>query len=287
MLILAILVTSVSTSASQSSASPGTLSPFCSWKDSNVTCSNVSSIAEAYQTPRNLIVNLVFSDCDIQQLEKNQLMDFNNTASLKITNCNLKNIGNSSFSDLKVLAALDLSWNKIAAITAEMFADSSTLLTALSLAGNPLTVLPERIFVNMMQLRKINLSHCQFVLINEYAFLSLRYLEFVDFSSNNLTTQNKIVFESNDTLLNISNNHWKCDCSLLWIHQLRVTDAEWVINLLFQYYFECSNNIVHCFVNPAIKLALSVISLCMYILFLNKINKVINHVIPLSMCADE
>lgn len=227
LIVLAVLVASITTSTSQSSpATPILSSSTCLSNEGSVVCRNLSSVIAVDLIARSSIVNLVLTDCNLQQLERTDLIGLNNTTNLAISKCHLQNISHSSFSELKSLVSLDLSSNEIATLTAEMFANASGRLSELILAGNPIKVLPQRVFIYLMKLRLVNLSRCQLVTVSEYAFQSLRYLEFIDLSNNSLSKIDEIEFDSNGTRLNVSNNHWNCDCSLIWIRQLNASDAE-------------------------------------------------------------
>lgn len=227
LLIIAILL--ISLGSSEVSGLQDDHGSGCKHTDNGITCTNVSSLLDLYVTSESSMSNVSFVDCHVESITSDVLDKFQNVTALVITHCQLKYIGNSTFHSLKSLVTLNLSWNKLATLSPEMFADISNSLENLILAGNPVGSLPRGVFVGMPQLKTIDLSDCQLKLISDGAFLSLQHLQLINLKNNSLTHLTKTVFEDYHNVtaeLALDNNPWNCDCALLWIRELHVTDAK-------------------------------------------------------------
>lgn len=201
----------------------------CKRVNGSVTCKNVSNLLDLNVTAKSSISNLSFIDCHVESITPDALDEFKNVTTLVITHCQLKYIGNFTFRSLKSLVTLNLSWNKLATLSSEMFADTSTSLDNLILAGNPIETLARSVFVGMSQLKTLDLSNCQLKFISDGAFHSLEHLQLINLNNNSLTRLEETIFEDYKNVtaeLTLDNNPWNCDCELLWIREIHVSDAK-------------------------------------------------------------
>ncbi|KAG2466386.1 leucine-rich repeat and immunoglobulin-like domain-containing nogo receptor-interacting protein 2 [Polypterus senegalus] len=121
-----------------------------------------------------------------------------NLSSLSITNTNLSAVPFLALKHLTYLTHLNLSFNPISNIEADMFQDLS-------------------------RLQELHVVGAQLLNIEPHAFQGLRALRVLNVSQNLLDTLEESAFQSSATLetLCIDNNPLACDCRLLWILQRR------------------------------------------------------------------
>ena len=132
---------------------------------------------------------------------------------------NIQELGPKSFAGAS-LNHLDLSHNMLMTMSAVSLTPLGKQLLNLSLAKNPLRILPVSVFSSLEALTMLNLSACHLESLPHDAIKDLVSLKQLDLSHN------KIHFLSWGTLklldkvelLELSGNFWVCDCS---IHALK------------------------------------------------------------------
>lgn len=146
---------------------------------------------------------------------------------LDLSRCNLKHIGQHTFSNLTALETIWLFQN----INLKKFSSDSESLLYLDLSdcnleavpngylpkvyyanfhGNHFRIIQNNSFYHFTKLKFLDLSYNAISLIDEEAFTGLNYLENIDLSINTLTTLNDELFISNSELkyLNLSRNYF-------------------------------------------------------------------------------
>ncbi|XP_013932019.1 PREDICTED: phospholipase A2 inhibitor-like [Thamnophis sirtalis] len=126
----------------------------------------------------------------------------------------LKEIPDSCFQKLTLLTFLDLSSNLLRCLSPEMFR-GLTFLTALLLENNPIKSIAPNTFHGTPKLKMISLRNSSLTHVPPGLFRFLRYLQWLDLSSNEIASlDSPLVSWSFGLLLKISGNPWACDCRL-------------------------------------------------------------------------
>ncbi|XP_064608628.1 leucine-rich repeat neuronal protein 1-like [Liolophura sinensis] len=150
-------------------------------------------------------------------------------------------------SNFEMLQYLDISYNDLAALPANMFSNYSQL-KVLNLGKNPLQNLTDDVFEDISQLEKLYLDNCtslryipnklfepltslqylnlsnnpQLGYLATSTFDALASLRVLDLSRNNLSSLPEVIFQHTSSLqqLYLSHNPLTCDCNLAWLLQL-------------------------------------------------------------------
>lgn len=171
-----------------------------------------------FQANSKLVSLDLSQNSQLRPLPANLLHGLNNLANFSLAYCNmstvstnfknfLHNVPNLSKLDLKAnqmknltltglfawnrkLSKIDFSSNQITQISKAIFSVNSSALTELNLDKNRITHLPENLFSNSRNIRKLSMSSNKLTEISPVTFIQLRLLEEVDFSRNQITTIN-------------------------------------------------------------------------------------------------
>ncbi|GFR70657.1 leucine-rich repeat-containing protein [Elysia marginata] len=131
----------------------------------------------------------------------------------------IRDLGPETFADA-TLTHVDLSHNLLLTVSPASFTPISLQLSTLSLAGNPLRILPASVFSSLRALTLLNLTACQLSSLPNDVVADLVSLKKLDLSHNNIHFLSEGTLNLLDKLevLMLSENPWVCDCS---IHALR------------------------------------------------------------------
>uniref|UniRef100_A0A8D2PHA2 Nyctalopin n=1 Tax=Zosterops lateralis melanops TaxID=1220523 RepID=A0A8D2PHA2_ZOSLA len=161
------------------------------------------------------------------------------TISLNLSNNYLRILNTNTFRNLTFLHSLWLDGNNLTFLTPGTF--HLLRLGMLNLGHNFITDLPNQLFEGLIQLktmhleanritgvgctfrgllnlRNLYLNNNQISFISDSAFLYLNKLHFLHLSRNNLSSLPVRLFTELTKLkfVFLSQNPWRCDCSLLW-----------------------------------------------------------------------
>lgn len=121
----------------------------------------------------------------------------------------LRNLESDVFFGLSNLDDLDLGWNEIKSIPAEVFKPLTEKLRVLSLRNNPISQLPP---TGLGNLEKLSLAECGFTSISADQLKDYPKLEELDFSKCNISEIGENTFEHQKdslTTLNLQKNKLK------------------------------------------------------------------------------
>ena len=122
------------------------------------------------------------------------------------------------------MTSVDLSRNRISSLAAGTW-DFLPNLVDLDMSYNELLELDEHMFHRNFELRSLNFSNNDLRVVS-CSFSQLVNLRSLDLSSNRLPTFDQAIFEpiiitgSPLVALDISNNHFDCDCDVLWLKEV-------------------------------------------------------------------
>ncbi|GAB1604748.1 leucine-rich repeat transmembrane neuronal protein 4-like [Argonauta hians] len=148
----------------------------------------------------------------IHKLEENQFSGINlDTLNLSLNK--LRKISEGSFKYFNT-KHLDLSKNSIVDLSSASLRPVAPQLEYLNLAGNPLQILPAKVFTGLYRLQELNLSDCSINSISQ--FDGPTSLKRLDISANNLKTIPEPILRmfSKLTWVKLDKNSWACDCNI-------------------------------------------------------------------------
>uniref|UniRef100_A0A8C9WX61 LRRCT domain-containing protein n=1 Tax=Sander lucioperca TaxID=283035 RepID=A0A8C9WX61_SANLU len=131
----------------------------------------------------------------------------------------LQHLDSTSLVDFENLRKLDLSYNRIRAMDVRAFSSLSRL-SLLNLEANRLNVLKDGLLSRQQRLEVLLLSHNNISLIENEALAPLRSLTLLGLKGNQLEHIRFKTFlklqttTTTTTHLQLSFNHWTCDCEL-------------------------------------------------------------------------
>ena len=97
--------------------------------------------------------------------------------------------------------------------------DGTIRLRKLWLHNNPLKTLEDFSFPPLPHLKLVDLSHCQLTTVGLNTFQSVEFVEELKLEDNQLTHLAGAALDQLSALksLSLSENPWRCDCSLSWL----------------------------------------------------------------------
>jgi len=157
------------------------------------------------------------------------------------SNCDLSELGDSTFASMPELTTLNLAWNNVENLGKNIFSYSKKLIE-LDLSNNLLTQLEDLVFLRNLELRKLNLAGNPLQTLSAKVFLSTKELTQLDISDCDLRkifAESAANFRFDNILqklkvLNVSNNE---------IERVFLSDLVKMRNLNV---FDVSNNRLHC-----------------------------------------
>ncbi|CAL4066380.1 unnamed protein product, partial [Meganyctiphanes norvegica] len=146
------------------------------------------------------------------------------------------------------LRNLDLSWNLLTTLPGMVFMPLAHL-EILNLKGNSLTVIPATsLWLSTPIIRSIYLNRNEIKTVEEDAFLGIDYNTHIDLSVNQLKHVPEEAFgavlhtfSKGWGILDVSVNHIRCGCDLLWF----LTEDAYDRNIIYAWCYDLINPIPH------------------------------------------
>jgi len=149
----------------------------------------------------------------LKTLEEDALLSYESVRYLYLQHCKIFNINEKAFQSLENLTAIDLSNNRLSSISPNLF-NSNHLLNKLILRRNDLGTLQWNtpILNGPSSLSFLDLQSCKLTNISSTTFSLLLNLRFLDISRNELVLLNADTLSSHPNLedVNLENNPWIC-----------------------------------------------------------------------------
>lgn len=175
------------------------------------------------------------SNCDISELGDTTFATMNELTQLNLAWNNIETLGEGPLlSFLGKLIELDLSNNLINELNDLVFLHNRNL-RKLNLAGNPLETLSSRVFLPTKELSELDLSDCSLKTIwtetnlKLYTNTTFKHLRLLNVSYNMIEriSQTELEVMDNLSVLDLSNNKMKCDPTfkslMKWLDQRKIT----------------------------------------------------------------
>ncbi|CAF3725088.1 unnamed protein product [Rotaria sordida] len=183
----------------------------------NVDCSNRSLHIIPSGIPKNIFkLDLQLNNLSI--IRKDDFKAFRQLRILNLQDNQIHTIDIDAFRDLISLQKLRLNGNKLNHVT------DGTLITLkqlqrLDLSSNRLRIIKKGMLQGLQEINNLQLDHNEISCIDPEAINGLKRLEIITLNSNNLTTLPILPFEQLIDLrvLRLHDNHFICDCRLLWL----------------------------------------------------------------------
>jgi len=174
----------------------------CSWQG----LTSVPAIS-----PGQLVHLLDISHNTLPKLHNGSFHPYPNLTHLILSSDSIATIEVNTFSILKALRIVDLSYNNLKFIHPNLFLHNTNLET-LSLQGNPLYPLESRKpLLIAISLQSLDLSHCHLMQFSTQSLSGLPELKILDLRHNSLqqlSVNNMPALSS----LQLAGNPWQCDC---------------------------------------------------------------------------
>lgn len=142
----------------------------------------------------NNLANFSLAYCNISNVSNHVQQFFRNVPSLSKLDLKGNRITNLTSAGLFAwnhkLNRLDFSSNQIAEISKAIFSTNSSLISEINLDKNRITSLPESLFINARNVRKLSVSANRLSEVSPMTFIQLRLLEEIDLSRNQIRTLN-------------------------------------------------------------------------------------------------
>ncbi|KAF7491731.1 Protein toll [Sarcoptes scabiei] len=142
----------------------------------------------------NSLSNLSLAFCNLSQISSNDRKFFHSLTNLVEFDFKGNKLSNLTTDGLfawnRRLKRLDFSQNKIKQIDSNIFTTNSSQIVDVSLDRNRLENLPENLFQNARNIRRLNLSYNRLQQTHPITFVLLRQLEELDLSHNQIKTLN-------------------------------------------------------------------------------------------------
>lgn len=164
-----------------------------------------------------ILENLDLSGNNLESFSKGLFDGLKELKILHLERNPLYNLSIVTFSMLHNLIYLDLSDNLLKTLSQKLFRMNNKLET-LVLDRTKIEILHNSEFVGLDNLKKLYLRNNDMLReIEQFVFLDTPHLEILDISGNKLTYLPNTISTLNNLMdLNISDNHWVCDCRMHW-----------------------------------------------------------------------
>lgn len=106
-------------------------------------------------------------------------------------------------------------------------------LNFLDLRYNNLVILKDNSFINVPSLKSLFLSYSSIHNIEPNVFNFYQSIIRLDITNNNLKTLQQSVFKNVDSGISIDNNNWTCNCELLWLRDLYISEPNLFVDKFY------------------------------------------------------
>uniref|UniRef100_A0A8C6UUU3 LRRCT domain-containing protein n=1 Tax=Neogobius melanostomus TaxID=47308 RepID=A0A8C6UUU3_9GOBI len=164
--------------------------------------------------------NLRVLDLSLNKLEVVTGQTFSGLDRLEILKLNhnlMRNLSLDLFSDMATLKELHLEGNKISQLSENCFMNL-TNLEVLNLRGNLLKMFSGHVFGSSSKLRELNLKGNHLSEIGHLGNLSSLTKLYLSYNRLQTLPEGLMDTFSNDHVLQLHSNPWKCDCGLWYLH---------------------------------------------------------------------